>query len=367
LPASPQSHLEGAIGPGSTYAIDFPDRWNGDLVLYAHGIVEPGQPLVPPTTQDGYGPARDALLASGYAVAASSYSSNGWALADAMQRTHQLGKIFASKYGKPRRIFLVGHSLGALVITKMAETYPGQYAGAMPMCGPLGGALAEIRYGADSRVIFDYYFPGLLPGGPFDIPPGTSYLTPYDPGGPTPLFLQVYAALAADPQKAYQWAIAAGLPFANETELGYSALYVVGFNLRYTNDLVERVTGRIPYDNTKTAYAVNVTPDPGTNAYLSSLLNAGVARYESDPAAVNYYERNYEPSGKIGIPVLTIHTLRDPGIPVWHEQMFAEKVAAAGRSGLLRQRFVDRWGHCAIATPEIVVGFTELVAWVNSR
>ena len=65
--------------------------------------------------------------------------------------------------------------------------------------------------------------------------------------------------------------------------------------------------------------------------------------------------------------MLTLHTLRDPGIPVWHEQMFAEKVGAAGRSGLLRQRFVDRWGHCAITTPEIVGGFIELVAWVNSR
>ena len=284
-----------------------------------------------------------------------------------MRRTHQLGKIFASKYGKPRRTFLVGHSLGALVDREAGRDLSrASTRGAMPMCGPLGGALAEIQYAGDRACIFDYYFPGVLPGSPFDIPPGTTYLTPYDPGGPTPLFLQVYAALAADPQSTFAWAVAAGLPFANATELGYSALYVVGFNLRYTNDLVDRVNGKIPYDNTKTQYAVQVADDQ-TNAYLSFLLNQGVARFASDPAAIDYYQRNYEPSGQIGIPVLTIHTMRDPAIPVWHEQLFAEKVAAAGRSSFLRRRTVDAWGHCAIPTATIVAGFTELVGWVNSR
>jgi len=372
LSGAPQSHLEGAVGPGSTYAIDVPDPWNGDLVLYAHGIVEPGQPVVPPTTQDGYGAARDALLAAGYAVAASSYSSNGWALADAMQRTHQLGKIFAAKYGKPGRIFLAGHSLGALVITKMAETYPGHYAGALPMCGPLGGALAEIEYAGDARVLFDYYLPGLLEGTPFEIPAGTSYLSPYEPGGPSPLFLQVYGALTADLRTeplplVFRWAAAAGLPGNDAIEIINSALYVVGFNLRYTNDLIERANGKVPYDNTRTSYEVKATLDPATNANLSAQVNAGVARYSSDPAAINYYRRNHEPTGAIGIPVLTIHTTRDPAIPMWHETMFAGKVSAAGRSSLLRQRTVDAWGHCAIPTSAIVDGFTELVAWVNER
>jgi hypothetical protein len=94
LTAAPQSHVDGAISPGSTYATDVPDRWNGDLVLYAHGIVEPGRRIVPRTTRDGYGAARDLLLSQGYAAAASSCSSAGWALADAVQRTHQFGKVF---------------------------------------------------------------------------------------------------------------------------------------------------------------------------------------------------------------------------------------------------------------------------------
>jgi len=371
-PATAQSHFSGSIGPGSFYKIDVPAVWNGDLVLYAHGIVQAEQPVAPPDTQDGYNLLRDALLAEGYAVAASSFSSNGWSLDDAVRRTHQLSGIFKSKVGQAHRTFLVGHSMGALAIVKMAETWPGQYDGALPMCGPLGGALAELQYAADARVTLDYYFPGLLPGTPFDVPPGTEYLPPGPNNEPpaSPLFQQVYAALIdlANAPKWAQWATAAHLPFANATELGASALYVVGFILRYTNDLIERVNGKIPYDNMTTEYEVNVA-DPGTNAYLSALLNDardGVERFSADRAALNYYQRNYAPTGRIGIPVLTLHTTRDPGIPFTHEGLFAATVDAAGRDDLLLQRSIDRWGHCAFTPDEMQAAFAELVQWVTT-
>ena len=361
-----QSHFAGPIGPGSSYEIDVPAAWNGDLVLYAHGIVQAEQPVVPPTNQDGYNLLRAALLSGGYAVAASSFSSNGWSLDDAVRRTHQLSGIFRSKAGHPRRIFLLGHSMGALAIVKLAEKYPGQYDGALPMCGPLGGALPELQYAGDARVTFDFYFPGVLPGTPFDVPAGTQYLSPFDPGGPSPLFLSVLSAISANPTNTFQWATAAKLPFANASELGNSALYVVGFVLRYTNDFIERVNGKIPYDNRDTQYQVNVTPDPATNMFLSGLLNAGVQRFDAHQAALNYYERNYTPTGRIGIPVLTLHTTRDPAIPFAHEALFAAAVADAGESALLVQRPIDRWGHCAFTPAEILSGFSDLVGWVTT-
>ena len=299
-------------------------------------------------------------------MAASSFSSNGWALDDAVRRTHQLSGIFRSKAGHPRRIFLLGHSMGALAIVKLAEKYPGQYDGALPMCGPLGGALPELQYAGDARVTFDFYFPGVLPGTPFDVPAGTQYLSPFDPGGPSPLFLSVLSAISANPSNTFQWATAAKVPFANASELGNSALYVVGFVLRYTNDFIERVNGKIPYDNRDTQYQVNVTPDPATNMFLSGLLNAGVQRFDAHQAALNYYERNYTPTGRIGIPVLTLHTTRDPAIPFAHEALFAAAVADAGESALLVQRPIDRWGHCAFTPAEILSGFSDLVGWVTT-
>ena len=69
---------------------------------------------------------------------------------------------------------------------------------------------------------------------------------------------------------------------------------------------------------------------------------------------------------KIGVPVLTVHTTRDPGIPFSHEELFAATVGAAGRSDLLVQRPIDRWGHCAITPGEIQAAFADLVEWVTT-
>jgi pimeloyl-ACP methyl ester carboxylesterase len=362
--AGAQSHVAGQTGPGSFYEIDVPALWNGDLVIYAHGIVQADEPLVPPTQQFGYPVVHAALLAAGYAVAASSFSSNGWSLDDAVRRTHQLRGLFVSKVGQPHRTLLVGHSLGGLAIVKLAETHASQYDGVLAMCAPVGGALAELQYAGDARVTFDYYFPGLLPGEPFAVPEGAVFLSPFDPGGPSPLFLSVAAAFAANPDKLAQWALAAKLPYASPDELVSSALYVVGFVLRYTNDFVERVNGKIPYDNSGTVYQVTVSPDPLVNAFLSAQLNAGVERFEAAPAAQNYYTRNYQPTGDIGIPVLTLHNTRDPAIPFAHEAVFADLVAAAGRSDLLVQRTADRWGHCNFLLAEMQGAFAELAFWV---
>jgi hypothetical protein len=64
--------------------------------------------------------------------------------------------------------------------------------------------------------------------------------------------------------------------------------------------------------------------------------------------------------------VLTLHTTRDPGIPYAHETAFADAVAASGRSDLLVQRAIPRWGHCAITQGEVQSAFGDLVSWVET-
>ena len=361
-----QSHFEGEVGPGSTYEIDVPANWHGALVVYAHGMVQADLPVMPPSLQPQFNELRLMLLSSGFALAASSYSSNGWALADAVRRTHQLSGLFKSKVGEPRRVYLMGASLGALVAVKLAETQARQYDGALALCGPVGGALPELQYVGDGRVTFDYYFPGLLPGTPFDVPADAAFLSPLDPGGPSPLFLKVGPVLAVNPDRVLRWAAAANLPFANNGELAKSALYFLAFSLRFTNDFIERVNGKLPYDNTDTSYVVDATADPVLNAFLSGMLNAYVQRFDADRAAVTYYDHNYTPSGRIGIPVLTLHNTRDPAIPYAHESVFAATVAGAGRSHFLAQHPIDRWGHCAFELGEVQAAFGSLVQWVET-
>lgn len=140
LPAHPASAqttiIEGKTGPGSAYGMAMPADWNGSLVVYAYGIVDPGAPLALPTTQDGFNVLRAQWTERGYAVAYSSFSENGYSLKSAIQRTHQLKGLFVARFGQPARTYLTGHSLGGLAVLALAEKYPTRYDGAMPMCAP---------------------------------------------------------------------------------------------------------------------------------------------------------------------------------------------------------------------------------------
>ena len=113
--------ITGETGPGALYGINMPVNWNGSVVYYAHGFVDVVAPIALPTTQDSTTWVRDALGALGYAVAYSSFSSNGYDFAEGLRRTHQLAGLFRSHFGKPQYSYLAGHSLGAEISLAMAE------------------------------------------------------------------------------------------------------------------------------------------------------------------------------------------------------------------------------------------------------
>jgi pimeloyl-ACP methyl ester carboxylesterase len=73
----------------------------------------------------------------------------------------------------------MGHSLGATAVQMLAERFPGQYDGALAMCGFVGGGVPEVEYLGDVRVLFDAYFPGVLPGNVLTVPAPPA---PFQPG-----------------------------------------------------------------------------------------------------------------------------------------------------------------------------------------
>ena len=70
--------------------------------------------------------------------------------------------------------------------------------------------------------------------------------------------------------------------------------------------------------------------------------------------------------GKLSFPVLTLHTTRDPLVPLFHEPVYAAIVDAAGKSDLLVQRVIDRFGHCEFTLEEQIEAFQDLVNWVEN-
>ncbi|MGE5102908.1 MAG: hypothetical protein ACM3SX_23220, partial [Deltaproteobacteria bacterium] len=105
-------------------------------------------------------------------------------------------------------------------------------------------------------------------------------------------------------------------------------------------------------------------------ALLPSLIagaNAGVARYDVTPDARNYLDNYYAPTGRLQIPVVSVHNTWDYLAPEpVHEPAFFEDVQSAGALNMLLQRSVPNYGHCNFPTPLVVSSFQTLVDWVTT-
>jgi pimeloyl-ACP methyl ester carboxylesterase len=347
--------VTGVSGEGAQYSIFVPTNWNQDVVFYAHGIKDAAAPVALPT-EANFPAFRDSLGVMGYAVAYSSFSENGWAVQDGIQKTHQLRGLFNSVAGKPRRAFIAGHSMGGLIATALAEKHPDQYVGALPMCGVMGGAQKQIDYIANVRTVFDYLYPGALPGDVLDMPISLNLNTQVLGPAQTAIIINPIPALTYFPRIDQT-----PVPFANVPELIQSILTAIAFGARGADDLLDRSHGHSPFFNNDPNYYTGAL-----SAGMLVALNAGVKHFDETPDAANYLRNYYETTGNVRIPMLTIHTTRDPLVPIFHEGLYATRANEAGTSANLVQRSISRYGHCAFTANEMAQSFRDLVSWVDT-
>ena len=345
--------ITGEIGPGSLYEIDLPTApWNGELVVFVQGIGGPANPIDVPNP----GTLRDTLTSQGFGLIYTSRDVNGYgAVKDGMIRTHQLRGIFAAHVGQPAHTYLLGRSLGGLISVMLVERFPDQYDGAVSGSGLMGGGAAELQYLGDAHVLFDYFFPGVVPGEGFHVPVGVDFT----PGGPT--YIAVLTALqqglSSPGQPTLQFARTAHLPGATVTEIINAAMTVIGFTVVQGNDLMALVHEHMPYDNTDTVYSGSAD---------DVALNADVERFVGEPSAENYMEHYYTPTGDLRVPLITLHKTRDPLVPIFHESIYAGAVANAGASQYLLQRTIVGFGHGNFAAGVEATALNDLVQWVHT-
>jgi hypothetical protein len=370
--------VEGQTGPGSLYAIYVPQRWNGDVVYFMHGILPPQAPVALPqgTDWDSFVAVRDQFGALGFAVAYSTYSENGLALKDAAQRTHQLRGLVASVLkGQPNRSFLVALSLGTAPALQLIEQFPRQYDGALLACGMVGGTPRELQFVGDVRALFDFYYPGVLPGDAANVPDG------YVPTQAQVAGL-VIPAITANPLGLFAIASTAQTPLAfvpgnvtvagpSQSSLVQSLIVALWYQLIGTPDVTDRTHGHTPYGNSDVTYTLGTPVVPALAPVLTNLIagaNAGVDRFTSPPDAQNLLAKYYVPNGDLEIPVITVHNLFDYLVPFFHEAAFGQIVQAAGASDMLVQRAVPDYGHCSNAAlvNVVVQSFQDLVTWVST-
>jgi alpha-beta hydrolase superfamily lysophospholipase len=328
---------------GAQYVIYMPPAscFNGDMILYAHGYVQVGAPagswMSQLTLPDGTN--LPALLNGlGFGFAASGYSKDGLAILQGMEDTAALTMFIQTLPIPVTKFFITGASEGGLIATKLVEQNP-LYDGGVAVCGPIGDFQAQINYLGDVRVLFDYFFPGVLSsagGSAIDIPPSlmANWTTVYEPA--------VVNAVNSNPLAAVQLINTAGIEigwnFANAADAITGALW---YNVFATTD-AETTLGGNPYDNIGRVYQGSLN-DVG--------LNATVARFSASPAALISI-RNYQTSGLVKIPLVTLHTIADPIVPYWQESLYANKVQAENSTAEVAQLPSFAYGHCNVSVTD---------------
>ena len=371
--------VNGTLADGASYEIQCPaGHWNGTLFLYSHGYVVPGSAN---PAEDVGDPVTGAwLLGNGYALAGSSYATTGWAIASALPDQIAALNAFDSSYGRPGHTIAWGHSLGGIITAGLIQDYPQRFSAALPMCGVLAGGVATWNTALDAEFAFQQLIDPSVqvvnitnPAANLaqaeaaaaqaqQTPQGRARLALVSalgdtPGWFTPLSPEPAATdYAAQEANQYEWGSQVTFPFvfdfrANlEADAGGNPSWNIGVD--YFRDLAKSV-------DYQEVVALYKTAGLSLNADVHALQSA--PRIAPSPRAVRYLARSIAFSGRISVPVLTMHTTGDGLVVPENEQAYRSVVDRAGRGNLLRQVFVDRAGHCAFTPAETITAVQVLL------
>jgi pimeloyl-ACP methyl ester carboxylesterase len=333
-----------------------PPDFNGTLIVYAHGYVKPQEPLALPE-EFGEADVREVieqLLNLGFGVATSSYHKNGYAIEQAEADLNDLVAHVQSIEPDVGAVYVIGGSEGALIATMLVEKYPQTYAGGLALCGPLAGTSYQVAHLADVRVLFDYFYPEVFPFGALDVPEDA--FAQWE--GPDGYKDKIAAAIEADPGAITQVFNVAGVACdtADHHEAANCAQNMLAYSVFGTNDLLD-TAGAWPVSNVASEYSGSVD---------DAALNVGIERFDADAAASAYADLHYRPSGLLQRPLVTLHTTGDPGVPYRHELIYFNRAALLGTDDQLTVLPVDRAGHCAFESQEVVGGLAALLLNADS-
>ncbi|MBX3607376.1 MAG: hypothetical protein KF788_18995 [Piscinibacter sp.] len=354
--------LRGQDSAGAPYLIVMPASWSGVLVMHAHGGPALGAPK--PERADEDIKRWAVTVQAGHAWAASVFRQGGVAVRSAAEDTERLRRIFVQHVAQPKVTLLHGQSWGASVAAKAAEMYaaPGAtspYAGVLLTSGVLAGGTRAYDFRLDLRVVYQYLC-GNHPRA--DEPayplwmglPADSRLTRAELAARADECLGVRRPAAQrSPEQARKLkAVASVIGVPESSVLGH-----LNWATWHFQDIaLHRAGGRSVFGNEGVRYR-------GSDDDVA--LNAGVLRYRADPQAVAAFGADADLTGRIGIPVLTLHAIHDPTAFVEMETSFREAMRAAGQDGHLVQAFSDHREHSYLSDATYLTAFEALLRWVQ--
>jgi pimeloyl-ACP methyl ester carboxylesterase len=352
--AEPVCDPDGVQASGSIYRICMPSgAYNGNLVIWAHGFQDAGSPVEIPEDQLCFGDVclPDLITGLGFGFATNSYSKTGLAVLQGKDDILDLVDIFAQAKGQPNRVYLVGASEGGIITALSVEQRPDVYSAGVAACGPVGNFRYQINYFGDSRATFEYFFPGLIPGDPFNPAPDlVSQWGSYYSSFVEPVILDPINRPQLD-----QWVRVARLPYDSSDYLGtvaVSAQDVLRYAVVNLADAAQTLGG-FPFGNQARWY---------TGSDNDLLLNLSVPRVSADAAAIAAMNTDYATTGVLEQPLVTMHTRLDQQVPYFHEQLYLLKTIASG--AFLTRHLnipIDRFEHCNFTAGEALFAFAIML------
>ena len=340
----------GTLGEAA-YRIELPAAWNGELVLFAHGVRLTGTEVFvsnPPAAL------RQAFIDGGFAWAASSYSENFYVPGVGADDTLALIDHFAATVGQPKRVYIAGESMGGHVAALLLEHHADRIDGALALCGAVAG---------ETQIDFLVSWLALAEA-------TTGMAVPLEGGqaaAAAVLLGRMPAALGAPPALT-----PAGAQFASairELTGGARPFFLEGFALQLAPNF-----GLLLLDPQRRTLAAGAATNEGlvyaideTLGLTAAALNAKARRFASDPALRNAatHPDAVPTTGRIADPFLTLHNTGDVFVPISMEREYRLRAEAAGAGAFLVQRAIRAAGHCQFSPEELTRAWADLVGWVR--
>jgi pimeloyl-ACP methyl ester carboxylesterase len=379
--------VTGTLPDGSHYLFEVPRRWNGTLLLYAHGYnVGPDNPAQNHSPDDDQ--LRSALLARGYALAGQSYPDVGWQVTTGVDGQVATLSRFSAEIARPQTVIAWGESMGGQITNLLAERRPDVIDGAVAMCPVVAGTTSWLNTYLDGA----YTMKTLLAPGS-DLP----LIGIENPGAATAAWAQLATAAQETAQGRARLALAAAFAaLPGWSDAGSSEPASGDFAARELNqfhtlssslpafqaavraDMENRVGGAFSWNTGVDYKALFDDLDPVARQEVDALYAGSGADLAADLAALDAGPRvrgnptaiaqmnSYAPAGRLDVPLLTMHTTGDNIVSPGVEPIYRKTVADAGRSAQLRQTWVQAPGHCAFSTSERVTALETMVTRIQT-
>jgi hypothetical protein len=376
----PGRHTYTGTIDGAAYRVETPAHWNGTLLLYSHGYFPPEFPPQGIAVTNS-AEAETWFLDHGYALAASNFRTPvGYHVDAGYQDQLRLVDWFGSTIGRPRRIISTGQSMGDAITVRLGERRPDLVDGVATFCAALDPE-ASFNAGLDISFVVKTL---LAPGQDIDL------VHPRDPQASTAALQRAIDEAVTTPQGRARLALAAA---TNNVTGWWSALaprptdpdevirqqalwlrnaYVGGFGGPNAHADLEPKVGGNPAFNVGVDYRHQLARSSQSQAVRDAYRRAGLdldadlaaleaaPRIAADPAALTHLYRNAVPTGRIRVPVITLHSVGDGGAVPDQDGWYAQQVRRRSGGGMVRSLFVDRGQHCSYSAADEVVTVRSL-------